>query len=127
EKIPRLVRRRRWRCSPDEHSAARVRACCPRGSVRFREVDVRREALQVDRGALLGLVPRGGVRRRERPGGHESRVRAPALPRGSVSGPTRKTRRVRSTSSAMFTAATTNWFSFLGVWVIRYGTPKTAK
>jgi RNA repair, ligase-Pnkp-associating, region of Hen1 len=45
---------------------------------RLGQVDVRPRAFQADRGDLLGLLPRPGRRRRERPVGHAGRVRGAA-------------------------------------------------
>ena len=49
--------------------------------VRLGQVDVRPRALQADRGDLVGLLPRAGLRRRERPDGDRRRVRRAALHR----------------------------------------------
>ena len=49
--------------------------------VRLRQVELRPEAFQADRSALVGLLPRPGLRRREQPSGDERRVRGPALHR----------------------------------------------
>ena len=50
------------------------------------QVHVRPRALQADRGDLLGLLPRPGRRRRERPVRHAGRVRAAAPHRGCPAG-----------------------------------------
>ena len=54
---------------------------------RIWQVDVRPRALQADRGDLLGLLPRPGRRRRERPVRHPGRVRAAALHRSASASP----------------------------------------
>ena len=48
------------------------------GAVGLGQELVRAQALRADRGDLLGLLPRPGRRRRERPERHEGRVRGPA-------------------------------------------------
>ena len=54
--------------------------------VRLGQEHVCAEALPADRGAVVRLLPRAGLRRRERPGGHERRLRGAALHRRQAAG-----------------------------------------
>ena len=53
----------------------------PDRPLRLRQVHVRAQALSADRGPLVGLLPRPGLRRRERPGRDRRRLRGAALHR----------------------------------------------
>ena len=57
------ARRRRWRCSPamNDHASPSCRLVVLIGPVRLRQVHVRAQALQADRGALVRLLPRAGL------------------------------------------------------------------
>ena len=73
----------------DHHASPSCRLVVLVGAVRLRQVHVRAQALQADRGALVRLLPRPGLRRRERPVRHAGRLRGAALrrrPSGSRGG-----------------------------------------
>ena len=58
----------------------------PGRPLRLGQDHVRPHALQADRGALVRLLPRPGVGRRERPGRHERRLRGAPLHRRQAAG-----------------------------------------